>query len=166
MSEIFCAAMRWSLALVGALAGYFGKWNTVLTCLIVVNGIDYATGLLCAWRGISPKTAQGKLSSKAGFDGLAKKAFIWLVILLTTCLDKLVGGGSATFQTAAAFYYIANEGLSILENGALMGLPVPSFIKDALEVLLVKSGKEGDALAKTEPEKLAPDDTKPDKEEV
>ena len=100
-----------------------------------------ATGFVCAWRGKSHKTESGGVSSKAGYDGLLRKAFIWLVILLTAQLDKVLGTGTAAFQTAAAFYYIANEGLSILENVALMGVPMPPFIKRALEVLLEQSSK-------------------------
>lgn len=134
------------LALVaGGVAGAFGGWSATLTLLAAVMGIDYVTGVLAAAAGRSDKTAHGGLSSKAGFAGLARKGVILLVVLLATLLDRAVGeaaGGapSTVFQTASAFYYIANEGLSILENAARMSVPVPEFIKKRLEAL--RDGEE------------------------
>lgn len=129
-------------AVAGAIAGLLGGWSTMLTLLAVAMGVDYLSGLIVAWRGKSPKTDGGGLSSKAGFDGLARKAFIILIVLLATILDKAVGGTTAVFQMAATAYYIANEGLSILENAALMGVPFPSKIKDALEALKSKGDED------------------------
>lgn len=125
-------------AMAGAVAGFFGEWNVVLTVLIVAMGIDYVAGLIVAMAGRSPKTESGKLSSKAGFMGLAKKAMIMLVVLTATLLDKAVGNATSVFQTAAALFYIANEGLSILENAVLLELPVPNVIKKALDTLKEK----------------------------
>lgn len=122
-------------ALAGAAAGLLGEWNVLLTVLAWMMVIDYLTGLICAWRGRSPKTEGGGVSSKAGFDGLARKGLIILIVLMATLLDRAIGSGSALFQTAAAGYYIANEGISILENSALMGVPYPKAIVDALEGL-------------------------------
>lgn len=126
----------------GALAGLLGEWSTMLTLLAIAMGVDYLSGLIVAWRGKSPKTDGGGLSSKAGFDGLARKAFIVLIVLLATILDKAVGGTTAVFQMATVAYYIANEGLSILENAALMGVPFPAKVKDALEALKSKGDVE------------------------
>lgn len=120
-------------ALTGAAAGFLGQWNTMLTVLVWFMAIDYITGLICAWRGKSPKTEGGGISSRAGFDGLLRKALIMLVVLTATLLDRAAGMDGAIFQTAAAGYYIANEGISILENSALMGVPYPSAILNALE---------------------------------
>lgn len=122
----------------GATAGLLGEWNVMLTLLAVMMVIDYLSGVIVAWRGKSPKTENGGVSSKAGFDGLAKKAFIVLIVLLATVLDKAIGNGSMVFQMAAVFYYIANEGLSILENAALLGVPFPAGMKSALEALKQK----------------------------
>lgn len=127
-------------AIVGAIAGFFGGFSPVMKCLLILNIVDYATGYICALLGRSPKTESGGASSKVGFIGLARKAFIWLVVLLAILLDRAIGNGSAAFQTAAAFFYISNEGLSIIENAALMGVPIPPFLKKILEVLLEKSG--------------------------
>lgn len=120
---------------VGAVAGLLGSWTMLLTILAWFMGIDYATGLIVAWRGRSPKSETGALSSKAGFDGLIRKAFIMLVILMATLLDRAIGNSTSVFQTAAAMYYIANEGISILENTSLMGVRYPSFILKALEAM-------------------------------
>ena len=120
-------------AALGAAAGLFGEWNMLLTVLAWLMAIDYATGLICAWRGRSPKTEGGGISSRAGFDGLARKGQIMLIVLTATLLDRATG--NTLFQTVAASYYIANEGISILENSALLGVPYPKRLRDALEAL-------------------------------
>lgn len=119
----------------GAVLGWFGGWNTMLTILSTVMIIDYVTGLIVAACGRSPKTDGGGLSSKVGFIGLAKKGLIFIIVLLATLLDKSTGSGKFVFQSAAALYYIGNEGLSILENAALMGVPFPKKVKTMLEEL-------------------------------
>jgi len=128
-------------ALIGAAAGLLGEWNVMLTVLAWMMLIDYVTGLICAWRGRSPKTDGGGVSSKAGFDGLARKGLMLLIVLTATLLDRAIGSDGSVFQTAAAGYYIANEGVSILENSALMGVPYPKAILSALEQL---KGEDGD----------------------
>lgn len=127
----------------GAAAGLLGEWNVLLTILAWFMVIDYLTGLIVAWRGRSPKSENGGVSSKAGFDGLIRKAFILVVVLLATLLDTAIGTTARVFQTAATLYYIANEGISILENTALMGVPYPSFILKALEAMKEKGDKGG-----------------------
>lgn len=126
----------------GAIAGLFGQWPAMLTILVVVMCIDYASGVIVAASGRSPKSESGGLSSKAGFIGIAKKGFIMLIVLLATMLDHAIGDEAMLFQGAAACYYIANEGLSILENAVLMDLPVPGVIRRALEELRDKNDKE------------------------
>ena len=125
-------------AAIGAIAGLFGGWNELMTVLAVLMALDYATGLIAAWRGKSPKTDGGGVSSKAGFDGLIRKALIMAVVLLATLLDTAAGNSARVFQTAATTYYIANEGISILENTALMGVTYPKFVMNALEALKQK----------------------------
>ncbi len=122
-------------AIGGAIAGLLGEWNALLTILMVAMATDYITGLIVAACGRSPKTEGGKLSSTAGFIGLAKKAVILAVVLLATLLDRAIGTDSMMFQTAAVCYYIANEGLSILENAALLDVPIPKRLRAALEAL-------------------------------
>ena len=130
--KLLCAAL-------GAVAGLFGGWDVTLTILLVLMTSDYISGMIVAACGRSPKTEDGGLSSKAGFIGLAKKGFILLVVLVAALLDKAVGSDSMVFRTATACYYIANEGLSVLENAALMGVPVPAKLKAALESVKEKN---------------------------
>ena len=122
-------------AVAGGIAGLYGGWTAALTILAVMMAVDYLTGILVAIAGRSPKTEHGGLSSKAGFIGLARKGFIMIIVLVATLLDQAIGNTAMIFQTAATFYYIANEGLSILENADLMGVPFPTFIRERLEDL-------------------------------
>ena len=127
--------LKWLAGIAGAIAGLFGEWTTTLTILVVVMAVDYVSGVIVAACGRSPKTEAGGLSSKVGFVGIAKKGFIMLLVLLATLLDRAIGNETMVFQTSLVFYYIANEGLSVLENAALMGIPFPEKLKKALEAL-------------------------------
>ena len=125
----------------GVILGFFGGWNAMLTILACVMVVDYGTGLIVAGFGKSPKTANGGISSNIGFLGLAKKGFIILIVFLATLLDKAINNTTFVFQMATTAYYIANEGISILENAGLMGVPIPPIIKNALEAMK-KKGEE------------------------
>ena len=127
---IKCAA-----AVAGFIAGLFGQWTLALTILVIMMAMDYLTGVFVALIGKSPKSEGGGLSSKVGFIGLARKGFIMLIVLIATLLDRAVGNASMVFQTATVFYYIANEGLSVLENADLMGVPFPAFVREKLEIM-------------------------------
>ena len=128
----------------GMIAGLYGEWTAALTILAVMTAVDYITGVLVAITGKSPKTDGGGLSSKVGFVGIAKKGFIMLIVLVATQLDRAIGNTSMVFQTATVFYYIANEGLSILENADLMGVPFPRWIKEKLETMRESKDKPPD----------------------
>lgn len=96
--------------------------------------VDYITGLLVAgFFHHSPKSEDGGLSSKAGFKGLCKKGAILLVVLIGTQLDSLLGENWA--RSLILFFFVANEGLSILENLGMMGVPFPSALQQALTLL-------------------------------
>ena len=136
-------AFKAAMAAAGAIAGLFGAWTPGLTILVVMMLIDYVTGVLVAVTGKSPKSETGKLSSVAGFMGLARKGFIMLIVLVATLLDKAIGNAAMMFQSAAVFYYIANEGLSILENADLMGVPFPAFIREHLESMREQKEVDG-----------------------
>ena len=125
--------VRFAEATAGAVAGLYGGWSPALTILVIMMGVDYFTGVLAAATGHSDKTEGGGLSSKAGFTGIARKGVIMLIVLVATLLDRAAGGEGHMFQMAATGYYIANEGLSILENAARMQVPVPAGLKKALE---------------------------------
>lgn len=131
-------------AVIGVIAGLYGEWTATLTILAVMMAVDYITGWMVALAGKSPKTEGGGLSSKVGFIGIAKKGFIMLIVLVATQLDKAIGNTSMVFQTATVFYYIANEGLSILENADLMGVPFPKWVKEKLETMRENKDKPPD----------------------
>lgn len=134
--------IKWLSAGAGAVVGAVtGAWSGVLTCLLVFNVIDYVTGVMCAIAGRSSKTEGGRLSSSAGFVGLARKVLIWALICVATCVDKFVIGTGSSCQTATALFYVANEALSVLENCALLGLPIPVFLRRLLEVLREKNDR-------------------------
>ncbi len=126
----------------GAVAGFFGEWNVMLTVLACMMALDYISGVMVAAAGKSPKTENGGISSKIGFQGLMKKGFIIVIVLAATFLDRALGTDAAIFQLAAAGYYIANEGISILENAELLGVPFPARIKNAFEEMRKKGDGE------------------------
>ena len=111
----------------------FGAWDTALGILILFMILDYITGVI---KGYVSK----ELSSNIGLHGLARKSIILIVLIVSVALDRLLGNGNWLFRTVVAYFYIANEGLSILENCGALGLPVPQKVLDALAQL--KEGKE------------------------
>ncbi len=123
------------LAALGAwIAQALGGWDTAIVALIAVMVMDYITGLLVAlvWHN-SPKTEGGGASSAAGIKGLLRKIVMLLFVGMAVLLDRVVGG--SYIRTAVILFFIANECLSILENGGLMGIKYPKFLKNALEVM-------------------------------
>ena len=80
--------LKWISVIGGAIAGLFGAWDDALTYLLVLNAVDFASGLVCAFRGKSHKTESGGVSSSVVFDGVARKAFMWLIVLLAAALDR------------------------------------------------------------------------------
>lgn len=136
--------IKGACAILGVIAGLYGEWTAALSILAIMMGVDYITGVLVAITGRSPKTDGGGLSSKIGFIGIAKKGFIMLIVLVATQLDRAIGNTAMIFQTATVFYYIANEGLSILENAEAIGVPFPAFIKQRLETMREQKDKPPD----------------------
>lgn len=121
---------------IGGWLGYFlGGWDGLLYALIAFVAIDYVTGVMCA---ISNHT----LSSEVGFKGICRKVLIFLLVGIGSILDAHVIGSGSVLRTAVIFFYISNEGVSILENAAHLGLPVPEKIKVVLEQLHDRSTKE------------------------
>ena len=125
-------------AAVGGWLGYFlGGCDGLLYALIAFVAIDYITGVMCA---ISDKT----LSSEVGFRGICRKVLIFLLVGIGNIIDVQVLGSPGVLRTAVIFFYLSNEGVSLLENAAHLGLPVPDTIKTVLEQLHDRSdGKEG-----------------------
>ena len=119
----------------GVMASLYGGWPAMMNVLMTMMAADYLTGVACAVRGKSPKTGGGHFLSSVAFSGLLKKGAILLVVLVAVQLDRATGTESAMFQTMATFFYIANEGMSIVENCGLLGVPVPGALENALEAL-------------------------------
>ena len=109
----------------GFLGWFWGGFDGFLYALIVFVVLDYFTGLLAA--GV-----RRGLSSEIGFKGIAKKACIFILVGLANIVDTQVIGNGSAIRTAVIFFYLSNEGLSILENSAIIGLPVPEKLKDML----------------------------------
>ena len=121
---------------IGGWLGYFlGGCDGLLYALIVFVVIDYITGVMCA-------IANHTLSSEVGFKGICRKVLIFLLVGIANILDIHVIGSGSVLRTAVIFFYISNEGVSLLENAAQLGLPVPEKIKVVLEQLHDRSTKE------------------------
>ena len=131
-------------AAAGAVAGLFGGWDTMLMVLLGCMIIDYITGWIVAIMGKSRKSETGHLDSNIGFIGILRKCLILLMVLLGAMLDRAVGQQNV-FRSMVIFFYIANEGLSILENLALSGVPFPQGMKKTLEQLRDKNDEPPDA---------------------
>ena len=134
----FWNTIQLAFAAVGGWLGYFlGGCDGLLYALIAFVAIDYITGVMCA---ISDKT----LSSEVGFRGICRKVLIFLLVGIGNIIDVQVLGSPGVLRTAVIFFYLSNEGVSLLENAAHLGLPVPDAIKTVLEQLHDRSnGKEG-----------------------
>ena len=116
-------------AAVGGWLGYYlGGCDGLLLALVAFTAADYLTGVMCA---ISDKA----LSSNVGFKGICRKVLIFLLVGIANILDVHVIGTGSVLRTAVIFFYISNEGVSLLENAAHLGLPVPGKIKAVLEQL-------------------------------
>ena len=121
---------------VGGWLGYFlGGCDGLLIALVVFVAVDYLTGVMCA---VSDK----KLSSEVGFKGICRKVLIFLLVGIANILDMQVIGTGSVLRTAVIFFYLSNEGVSLLENAAHLGLPVPEKMKEILAQLHDRAEKE------------------------
>ena len=125
-------------SMIGAVGGFvamaFGGWSEALITLIVFMAVDYVTGLAVA--GIfkkSKKSENGALESRAGFKGLCRKGVALLIVLVAVRLDIIMH--TTYIKDAVIIAFVANESISIIENAGLMGVPVPSIIAKAIDVL-------------------------------
>lgn len=120
----------------GGWLGYFlGGCDGLLYTLLAFTAMDYITGVMCA---VNDKT----LSSEVGFLGICRKVLIFLLVGIANVLDVQVIGTGTVLRTAVIFFYISNDGISLLENAAHLGLPVPEKIKVVLEQLHNRAEKE------------------------
>ena len=137
MKQIWACIQIAFSALGGFLGWFFGGLDGFLYALIAFVVIDYVTGVMCA-------VADKKLSSEVGFKGICRKVLIFALVGIGNILDVYVLGEGGILRTAVIFFYISNEGVSLLENAAHLGLPIPQKLKDILEQLHSRSEETKD----------------------
>jgi toxin secretion/phage lysis holin len=115
-------------AIGGWLGWFLGGCDGLLFALIAFVAVDYITGVMCA-------IVDKNLSSSVGFKGICRKVLIFLLVGIAHILDAQVIGAGSVLRTAIIFFYLSNEGVSLLENAAHLGLPVPEKLKDVLQQL-------------------------------
>ena len=135
MKEIWTWIQLMLAAIGGWLGWFLGGADGFLYALIAFVVIDYITGVMCA-------IVDKKLSSEVGFKGICKKVLIFMMVGIGNIIDVQVLGQAGVLRTAVIFFYLSNEGVSMLENAGHLGLPIPTKLKEVLEQLHDKSGKE------------------------
>jgi toxin secretion/phage lysis holin len=132
----FWNMIQFLFAGIGGWLGYFlGGCDGLLIALLLFVITDYITGVMCA-------IADKKLSSAVGFKGICRKVLIFLLVGIANILDMQVIGTGSVLRTAVIFFYISNEGVSLLENAGHLGLPIPVKIKSVLEQLHDRAEQE------------------------
>ena len=127
--DLVWAKLQMAITAVGGVLGYFlGGMDGMLTALIIFAVLDYVTGLMCA-------VAEKKLSSSVGFKGICKKILIFMLVGVAHIVDMHVIGNGNALRTAVVCFYLSNEGISLLENAAHIGLPIPAKLKEILAQL-------------------------------
>lgn len=123
---------------IGGWLGYFlGGCDGLLIALVVFALFDYLSGVMCA-------VHDKKLSSAVGFKGICRKVLIFILVGVANIIDVYVLGEVGILRTAVIFFYLSNEGLSLVENAAHLGLPIPEKLKAVLEQLHDRAEKEGE----------------------
>ncbi len=132
----FWSTIQLIFAAIGGWLGWFlGGCDGLLYALIAFVVVDYITGVMCA-------VVDKKLSSEVGFKGIFKKILIFLLVGIANLLDVNIIGNGSVLRTAAIFFYLSNEGVSLLENATHLGLPVPEKLKSVLQQLHDRSEEE------------------------
>lgn len=135
----FWTTIQLVFAGIGGWLGYFlGGCDGLLIALAVFATVDYITGVLCA-------IADKKLSSTVGFKGICRKVLIFILVGIANVVDVNVIGDGSILRTAVIFFYLSNEGVSLLENAAHLGLPIPEKLKEVLEQLHDRGGKNDES---------------------
>ena len=136
MMKEFWNAIQFIFAALGGWLGWFlGGCDGLLYALIAFVVVDYITGVMCA-------VVDKKLSSEVGFKGIFKKILIFLLVGIANLLDVNIIGNGSVLRTAAIFFYLSNEGVSLLENATHLGLPGPEKLKSVLQQLHDRSEEE------------------------
>lgn len=132
----FWNGIQFVFAGVGGWLGYFlGGCDGLIIALVIFVVTDYITGVMCA-------VTDKKLSSAIGFKGICRKVLIFLLVGIANILDVEIIGTGSVLRTAVIFFYISNEGVSLLENAGRLGLPIPEKIKGVLEQLHERAESE------------------------
>ena len=139
--DLIWAKIQIAITALGGWLGYFvGGCDGLFIALLIFAILDYITGIMCA-------IADKKLSSAVGFKGICRKVLIFALVGVGHILDTQVVGTGSALRSAVICWYLSNEGISILENAAHLGLPVPDKLKAVLEQLHDRKGKtdQGDS---------------------
>lgn len=128
MKEFWNSIQLVFTAVGGWLGWFLGGCDGLIIALVIFAALDYVTGVMCA-------IADHKLSSAVGFKGIARKVLIFALVGVGHILDTQVIGTGSILRTAVIFFYLSNEGVSLLENAAHLGLPIPEKLKVVLEQL-------------------------------
>jgi len=140
MKQIWTGIQLAFTAFGGFLGWFLGGLDGFLYALIAFTVIDYITGVMCA-------VADKNLSSAVGFKGICRKVLIFTLVGIGNIIDVYVLGEAGVLRTAVIFFYLSNEGVSLLENAAHLGLPIPEKLKDVLEQLHDRNGGSDDESA-------------------
>ena len=128
MKEFWTSVQVVFTAIGGWLGWFLGGCDGLMYALIAFVVVDYVTGIMCA-------IVDKRLSSAVGFKGICKKVLIFLLVGVANILDVNIIGSGSVLRTAAIFFYLSNEGVSLLENASHLGLPIPNAIKEVLQQL-------------------------------
>ena len=137
MKEFWLMIQAVFTGLGGWMGYYLGGCDGLLYALIAFVIVDYLTGVMCA-------IADKRLSSEVGFKGICRKVLIFLLVGIANIIDVQVIGQEGILRTAVIFFYLSNEGVSLLENAGHLGLPIPEKLKVVLEQLHDRAEKDGD----------------------
>lgn len=136
--DIVWAKIQMAVAAIGGWLGYFlGGMDGLMIALVVFMALDYITGLMCA-------VIDKKLSSAVGFKGICKKVLILMLVGVAHVVDLHVVGTGDALRSAVVCFYLSNEGVSMLENAAHLGLPVPDKLKGILAQLHGRADEKKD----------------------
>jgi toxin secretion/phage lysis holin len=134
MKEIWNWVQMAFVATGGFIGWFLGGMDGLLYALIAFVVIDYVTGVMCA-------IVDKKLSSNTGFKGIFRKVLIFIMVGVGHIIDSQILGNGSALRTAIIFFYLSNEGLSMLENAGHLGLPIPEKLKEVLAQLHNREGK-------------------------
>ena len=135
MNDFFDYAGLVFAAIGAVFTWFFGEFNGIMKMLVALCVIDYFTGVIAAY-------IMHILSSSTGFKGIAKKVTMFILVGIAQIIDREMLGNTALLRNAVIFFYLANEGLSIIENAIFIGIPIPKVLKNNLLQLKDKNGND------------------------